>query len=65
MKQGMYRVAENKALTDSVWFMALEGDTSACTATGQFINLKLDGLYLGAPFRFMIGQKIRFKLFIK
>ena len=39
MKQGMYRIAENKALTDSVWFMALEGDTSACTATGQFINL--------------------------
>ena len=49
MKQGMYRVAENKALTDSVWFMALEGDTSACTATGQFINLKLDGLYLRRP----------------
>ncbi len=49
MKQGIYRIAENKALTDSVWFMALEGDTSACTATGQFINLKLDGLYLRRP----------------
>ncbi len=49
MKQGFYRITENVALTDTVYRMVLEGDTSACTATGQFINLKLDGFYLRRP----------------
>lgn len=49
MKQGLYRIAENVALTRDVYRMVLEGDTSACTATGQFINLKLDGFYLRRP----------------
>ncbi len=49
MKQGLYQVISNKALTKSVYQMILEGDTSAITAPGQFVNLKLDGMFLRRP----------------
>ena len=49
MKNVQLEIKENKALTDSVYEMRLEGDTSAITAPGQFVNLKLDGLYLRRP----------------
>ncbi len=49
MKQGIYTVLSNKALTDSVYKMVLEGDTSALTAPGQFVNLTVEGLYLRRP----------------
>ena len=49
MKQGIFQITENVALTDSVMRMRLEGDVSDITASGQFINLKLDGLYLRRP----------------
>ena len=49
MKQGIFRITENVHLTENVLRMRLEGDTSAITAPGQFINIKLDGLYLRRP----------------
>ena len=49
MKQVFYTVAANRPLTADVWEMALTGDTSAITAPGQFINIKLEGLYLRRP----------------
>lgn len=49
MKQGLYEIQENTHLTDTVMKMRLKGDTSAITAPGQFINIKLDGLYLRRP----------------
>ena len=49
MKQGIYTIAGNRALTADVWEMKLLGDTSAITAPGQFINIKLDGLFLRRP----------------
>ena len=49
MKQGLFSIAENVALTDSVFKMRLVGDVSAITAPGQFINIKLDGLFLRRP----------------
>ena len=49
MKQGIFKITENIALTDSVMRMRLEGDTSDITASGQFINIKLEGLYLRRP----------------
>ena len=48
-KQGIYRVVSNQALTPLIYRMVLEGDTSALSATGQFVNLKIDGLYLRRP----------------
>ena len=49
MKQGLFEIIENKQLTESVWKMTLSGDVSSITAPGQFVNIKLDGLYLRRP----------------
>ena len=49
MKQSIFVVLQNEALTDSVYKMVLDGDTSAITAPGQFVNIKLDGLFLRRP----------------
>lgn len=49
MKQSIFTILSNTALTDCVFKMVLEGDTSAITASGQFVNIKLDGLYLRRP----------------
>lgn len=49
MKQGIFKIAENTALTSNVFKMILCGDVSDITASGQFINIKLDGLYLRRP----------------
>lgn len=49
MKQGIFTVASNEALTDSVYKMILSGDTGAITTPGQFVNIKLDGLFLRRP----------------
>ena len=49
MTQGIYRVEYNCLLTKGVWEMGLSGDTSAITAPGQFINIKLDGFFLRRP----------------
>ena len=49
MKQGIFKISENKKLVDNVYKMVLVGDTSDITACGQFINIQLDGLYLRRP----------------
>ena len=49
MKQSIFIIKENIALTSSVYKMTLEGDVSEITRPGQFVNIKLDGLYLRRP----------------
>ena len=49
MKQSYFEIVENTALTETVFKMVLRGDVSAITAPGQFVNIKLDGLYLRRP----------------
>jgi len=49
MKQGIFQILSNTALTDSVYKMVLEGDTSAITASGQFVNIRLTGKFLRRP----------------
>ncbi len=49
MKQSIFTIKSNDYLTDSVLKMCLEGDTSAITAPGQFINIQLNDLYLRRP----------------
>ena len=49
MKQSIFTILENQALTKDVFKMVLEGNTSAITASGQFVNILLDGLYLRRP----------------
>ena len=49
MKDSIFTIKQNFALTSNVYKMLLEGDCSQITAPGQFINIKLDGLYLRRP----------------
>jgi len=49
MKQSYFEIVSNEALTDSVYKMVLGGDTSAITAPGQFVNIKLEGMFLRRP----------------
>ena len=49
MKQVFYTILSNEKIANDVYKMVLEGDTSAITAPGQFVNIKLEGLYLRRP----------------
>ena len=49
MKQSIFTILENTALTRDVYRMLLEGDTSAITASGQFVNIQLSGKFLRRP----------------
>ena len=49
MKQSIFQIVSNEALTDCVYKMVLAGDTSAITASGQFVNIQLEGLFLRRP----------------
>ena len=49
MKQSIFTIVSNEALTDVVYKMVLSGDTSAITAAGQFVNIQLTGKFLRRP----------------
>ena len=49
MKQGIYKILKNEQLTETVFRMVLQGDTSDFTAPGQFINITVEGCYLRRP----------------
>ncbi len=49
MKQSLFSVLTNENIADKVYKMTLSGDTSDITATGQFVNIKLEGFYLRRP----------------
>ncbi len=49
MKQGIFEITLNKKIAKNTYLMILKGDTGDITASGQFINIKLDGLYLRRP----------------
>jgi len=49
MNQSIFEIIRNDALTENVFQMVLRGDTSAITAPGQFVNIRIDGLFLRRP----------------
>ena len=49
MKQSIFTILTNEALTSTVYKMTLSGDTSPITAPGQFVNIKLEGQFLRRP----------------
>ena len=49
MKQSIFTIDYNIALTNDVYKMRLIGDTSDIKRPGEFINIKLDGFYLRRP----------------
>ena len=49
MKQGIFTIVSNDAVTENVYKMVLSGDTSAVTNCGQFVDLRLPEKYLRRP----------------
>ena len=49
MKEVPFTVVAQRKLTENVYELKLSGDTAEITAPGQFVDLKLDGLYLRRP----------------
>ncbi len=49
MKQSIFTIQSNTPLTKDVMKMVLAGDTSAITASGQFVNILLEGKFLRRP----------------
>ena len=49
MKQTIFTIKENIALNENIMKMTLTGDTSDITSPGQFVNIKLSGLFLRRP----------------
>ena len=49
MKETTLTILENTPLTHDTYRLRLAGDTSAITAPGQFVNLKLAGFFLRRP----------------
>ena len=49
MRESIFKIIDNAPLTQTVYKMKLQGDVSDITSSGQFVNIKLDGLYLRRP----------------
>ena len=49
MQEATYTIAENVPIAPGVYRLLLTGDTSAITAPGQFLELKLSGFFLRRP----------------
>ena len=49
MKQGIFTIEKQVALTGNIFEMTLLGDISEIKAPGQFVNIKIDALYLRRP----------------
>lgn len=48
-KKDIYTVLRNEQIAPKTWVMVLGGDTQYLTASGQFVNLAVDGKYLRRP----------------
>ena len=49
MKQGIFEILDNMQIAPSVFRMILKGDTTALSAPGQFVNIKIEGKFLRRP----------------
>ena len=49
MKDSIFEIARQRQIAKNTYEMVLVGDTSHITASGQFVNIKLDGFYLRRP----------------
>lgn len=48
-KQNIYKILSNEKIAKDIYKMILEGDIQYITASGQFINIKLEGKFLRRP----------------
>ena len=49
MKNGIYTIVRNRPIAQDTYEMVLAGDMSFVENPGQFVNIKLEGLYLRRP----------------
>ena len=49
MKDSYFEIISNEKIAKNTYETVLRGDTSDITASGQFVNIKLDGFYLRRP----------------
>ena len=49
MKQVVFTLKSTERLAENVYKSVFAGDTSGITGAGQFVNIKIDGLYLRRP----------------
>ena len=49
MKDGTFEIKENIQLAPSVYRMVLKGDTALISSPGQFVNIRLQGMFLRRP----------------
>ena len=49
MKDTYFELKENKKIAKNTYLWVLSGNTSDIRASGQFVNIKLDGFYLRRP----------------
>ncbi len=49
MKHEIFKIKSQQTIANDVVKMVLEGNTDGITASGQFVNIKLDGFYLRRP----------------
>ena len=49
MRDNRYTVVKNEEIAPGTYYMTIAGDTSQIKDPGQFINIKIDGLYLRRP----------------
>lgn len=49
MKQSIFTITENRKIAKNTFLLKLKGDVSDITASGQFVNIKLDGFFLRRP----------------
>ena len=49
MKTGIFELLSNRKIAKNTYEWVLSGDVSDITASGQFVNIQLDGFYLRRP----------------
>ncbi len=65
MKQSIFTIESNQPIAAGMVDMILRGDTSAVTAPGQFVNIRLDGLFLRRPISVCDCEDGRLRLIYK
>ena len=65
MKTEIFDLISNKEIARNTYEWVLKGDTSHITASGQFVNIKLDGFYLRRPISVCDAEEGKLTLIFK
>ena len=49
MKESLFRIKENRKIAPLTFLMVLEGDCAGMDKPGQFVNIRIEGLFLRRP----------------